>query len=172
MNMEKKIYSVQVFDNDISTPSPLCYEDINNALKAFQEVVAKVKNDKAFMSHFKVVADYQEMFYCKSDSNDTFMVSLCTMIVAESTDEYIKEKLETELIGAKYSASMVEDTIQESTGDKGELYDTNIDDGVDDDETEDQYVMKSSFTIGNGTFNVHVYYGDVTNEIGYVAFTE
>lgn len=171
--MEKKIYTIQVFDNDILTSqTPICYEDYQNALNAFNNIVNKSKNDDAFMSHFKVVTDHNGMFYCVSENNDKYLVSLCTMIVIESTDEYIKDKLETELTGAKYSVSMVEDIIQEITGNKGELYDTNIDDGVNDYDAEDRYVMKSSFTIENGAFNIHVYYGDVTNEIGYVTFTE
>ena len=51
-------------------------------------------------------------------------------------------------------------------------YDTVIDDGADDDETEDQYVMRACFESERGDVVVRVYYGDVTEEIGYVDVTE
>ena len=51
---------------------------------------------------------------------------------------------------------------------KCNMYASVIDDGVDEDETEDNYVMKDCFEFENSDLTVRIYYGDVTREIGYV----
>ena len=43
------------------------------------------------------------------------------------------------------------------------------DDGVDDDECEDEYIMKSCFSTKDDKIIVRIFYGDVTEEIGYVS---
>lgn len=78
-------------------------------------------------------------------------------------------KIQTALIGSKYwGVDGIEEYLEEITGHKAEWYDTDIDDGADDDETEDTYVMKACFEIADINTIVRVYYGDVTKEIGYV----
>ena len=82
-------------------------------------------------------------------------------------------KIQTALIGSKYwGADGIEEYLEEITGHKAVCYDTDIDDGADDDETEDTYVMKSCFDIADIHTIVRVYYGDVTEEIGYVSVNE
>lgn len=81
----------------------------------------------------------------------------------------LKERIETLFIGGKYNGA--EQTAKELTtivGVKCRCYDSDIDDGVDDDETEDGYVIYSAFDFENSPLVVKVFYGDVTNEIGYV----
>lgn len=83
------------------------------------------------------------------------------------------ERIQTALIGGKYPG--VDELELELTGLVGQemvWYDTVIDDGADDDETEDQYVMRACFQSERGDVVVRVYYGDVTEEIGYVDVAE
>lgn len=78
----------------------------------------------------------------------------------------IEEKIQMHFIGGDYSGDI--NTIEELnnlTGKKFRYYDGGIDDGADD-ETEDTYIMYKSFTCGD--IDVILYYGDVTEEIGYV----
>lgn len=81
----------------------------------------------------------------------------------------LKERIETLFIGGKFMGE--EETAKELAkivGTKCECYDSGIDDGVDDDETEDEYVMYSAFGFEGSPLVVKVYYGDVTEEIGCV----
>lgn len=81
----------------------------------------------------------------------------------------LTEKIQTALIGSDFpGVDEMELTLSELTGRKMVWYDTVIDDGADDDETEDQYVMRACFETVMGDITVRVYYGDVTEEIGYV----
>jgi hypothetical protein len=85
----------------------------------------------------------------------------------------IKELVEKTFIGAKYQGD--EDTEKELgklLGGKWRCYDTKIDDGVDDDETEDEYIMVSCFENEQGNVDVLIYYGDVTDEITYTQVRE
>ena len=85
----------------------------------------------------------------------------------------LTERIQTALIGADFPG--VDDLERELTGLVGQemvWYDTVIDDGADDDETEDQYVMRACFESERQDIIVRVYYGDVTEEIGYVEVTE
>ena len=85
----------------------------------------------------------------------------------------LTERIQTAFIGGKYPG--VDDIEQELTALVGQemvWYDTVIDDGADDDETEDQYVMRACFQSERGDIVVRVYYGDVTEEIGYVDVAE
>lgn len=85
----------------------------------------------------------------------------------------LTEKIQTALIGSDYAgADDTEKLLSELTGKKMRCYDVVIDDGADDDETEDQYVMRACFTDNTGTITIRVYYGDVTEEIGYVDVSE
>ena len=87
--------------------------------------------------------------------------------------EKLTEKVQNELIGAKYlGCSWGEETLTNIIGKNCSCYDSRIDDGADDDETEDVYVMCDAFDIDGTDFVIHIYYGDVTREIGYVDVAE
>lgn len=86
------------------------------------------------------------------------------------TFEQIKREIEREFIGGRYDGiTATEEILTEIIGQSVEHYDTYIDDGVDEDETEDVYVMKACFSTNDSQIKVGIFYGDVTEEIGYVA---
>ena len=58
-----------------------------------------------------------------------------------------------------------EEKLTEVTGYKCRCYDSGIDDGIDDDE--DEYLMYSSFDFQGLNLSLRVYYGNVTDIIGY-----
>jgi hypothetical protein len=62
----------------------------------------------------------------------------------------------------------IEKELTELVGHKAHCYDTKIDDGVDDEDEEDEYVMLSAFEFDDINIIVRMYYGDVTNEITYI----
>ena len=81
----------------------------------------------------------------------------------------LKSKIETEFIGGHYEGDEeTEKILSKIVGKPVKCYDTKIDDGVDDNETEDEYIMKSCFSTEDDKIIVGIYYGDVTDEIGYV----
>lgn len=63
----------------------------------------------------------------------------------------------------------IEKELTELVGHKAHCYDTKIDDGVDDEDEEDEYVMLSAFEFDDINIIVRMYYGDVTNEITYIS---
>ena len=85
----------------------------------------------------------------------------------------LTEKIQTALIGSDYmGCDETEKLLSELVGKEVSWYDTVIDDGVDEDETEDQYVMRACFSTDNDDIIIRIYYGDVTKEIGYVDVAE
>ncbi len=85
----------------------------------------------------------------------------------------LTEKIQTSLIGSKYrGVAEIEELLSEIVGEEMTWYDTCIDDGADDDETEDTYVMRACFSDRADRVIVRIYYGDVTEEIGYVDVAE
>ena len=85
----------------------------------------------------------------------------------------LTETIQTALIGADYMGiTDTEKLLSDIIGTNVHHYDTCIDDGADNDETEDQYVMKSCFATDKYDIIVRIYYGDVTEEIGYVDVAE
>ena len=87
--------------------------------------------------------------------------------------EKLTTKVQTALIGAKYQGcSWGEEELTKLVGKPMNQYDDCIDDGVDDDETEDQYVRKACFATEDNGLTIRIYYGDVTMEIGYVDVSE
>lgn len=85
----------------------------------------------------------------------------------------LTEKIQTALIGSDFrGVADMEQLLTKLTGIKMVWYDTCIDDGVDEDETEDQYVMRACFSTEHNSLVVRVYYGDVTEEITYVDVAE
>ena len=82
-------------------------------------------------------------------------------------------KIQTSFIGGKWSGVLsTQEELEAITGLKCRCYDQCIDDGADDDETEDCYVMRACFEFEDSPLLVHIYYGDVTEEIGYVDVSE
>lgn len=82
----------------------------------------------------------------------------------------LAEKIQTELIGSRYgSTTEMEEILTQIVGENVSWYDSNIDDGVDDDETEDMYVMRDVFSTDDDKINIRIYYGDMTGEITYVS---
>ena len=85
----------------------------------------------------------------------------------------LTEKIQSYFIGSRYRGDLAtEDMLTELVGEKAHCYDKVIDDGADYDETEDVYVMRACFDFDNCDIVVHIYYGDVTEEIGYVDVAE
>ena len=85
----------------------------------------------------------------------------------------LTEKIQTALIGADFQGGEdIKKELASLVGQETIWYDTVIADGADEDETEDQYVMRASFISERGDIIVHVYYGDVTEEISYVGVSE
>lgn len=81
----------------------------------------------------------------------------------------IKELVENAFIGTKYQDDKTtEKKLEKLLGGKWRCYDEKIDEGVDDDEAEDEYIMVSCFEKKQGNIDVLIYYGDVTNEITYI----
>lgn len=88
----------------------------------------------------------------------------------KKTFEQIKQEIENEFIGGRYDGiTATEEILTKIVGQSVEHYDTCIDDGADGDETEDVYVMKTCFTSKDDKIIVRIFYGDVTEEIGYVS---
>lgn len=78
-------------------------------------------------------------------------------------------KIQNEFIGSRYGGiEMTEVILSHIAGEKIEWYETKIDDGADDDETEDTFVMKACFTTEDNSIDIGIYYGNVREEIGYV----
>lgn len=81
----------------------------------------------------------------------------------------LKGKIQTEFIGGYYmGVEETEHILTHIAGKPIKWYDTKIDDGADDDETEDTYVMKACFSTEDNSIIVGIYYGNVSEEIGYV----
>jgi hypothetical protein len=86
------------------------------------------------------------------------------------TFDQIKQEIEREFIGGHYDGiSATEKILTNIVGQSVKHYDTCIDDGADGDETEDTYVMKTCFTTNDDNITIRIFYGDVTEEIGYVS---
>ena len=85
----------------------------------------------------------------------------------------LTEKIQTAFIGGKYQGvEAMKTELAELLGQPMYCYDQWIDDGADDDETEDQYIKGVGFISEDLDITVRVYYGDVTEEIGYVDVEE
>ena len=85
----------------------------------------------------------------------------------------LTEKIQNEFIGSRrVCVRDLEERLTQIVGHKASCYDSKIDDGVDEDETEEQYVMADCFDFEGIPLIVRIYYGDVTQEIGYVDVAE
>lgn len=85
------------------------------------------------------------------------------------TPEQIEREIRNEFIFEIYDGeTATEEILTEIIGKAVEWYDTDYDDGIDDDESEDSYVMKSCFSTKDNEYVIRFYYGDVTDKIGCV----
>ena len=91
----------------------------------------------------------------------------------KKTFKQIEQEIQREFIGGRYDGeTATEEILTNIIGQSVEWYDTYIDDGVDGDETEDMYIMKSCFSTKDDNIFVRIYYCYVTDEIGYVSVSE
>lgn len=81
----------------------------------------------------------------------------------EELKQTIQDKVGTDFIGEVETEELLTDIVG-----KKATCDTCIDDGVDDEDSEDCYVMKSCFSFSGSTLTVRIYYGDVTGKIGWI----
>ena len=85
----------------------------------------------------------------------------------------LTKKIQTEFIGSDYKVvSETEKMLSDICGEPVTWCDTCIDDGADNDEAESQCVMKACFSNNNDSIIIRIYYGNVTEEIGYVDVVE
>lgn len=78
-------------------------------------------------------------------------------------------KVQNEFIGEHYQGDEeTEHILTHIAGEPIKWYDTVIDDGIDDDDCEDEYVMRSCFSTEDDKIIVRIYYGDVSEKIDYV----
>ena len=83
--------------------------------------------------------------------------------------DVIRDKIQDEFDYAEYTGDAdIEERLSTIVGYPARHCDTKIDDGVDDEDCEDEYVMKSSFIFSDINLSVDMYYGDVTSEITYI----
>ena len=76
----------------------------------------------------------------------------------------LTSKIQTTFIGSDWRGEEeTAEILNEIVGLKCECYDADIDDGVDDDESEDTYIMYASFRFENSPLVVCITYGDVRN---------
>jgi hypothetical protein len=86
------------------------------------------------------------------------------------TLEQLRDEIQREFIGGRYDGvTATEEILTQIIGKSVDWYDRVIDDGADGDETEDTYVMKDCFATKDDSVVIRIYYGNVTEEIGYVS---
>ena len=87
----------------------------------------------------------------------------------KKTAKTIINKIQNEFNGEHYQGDEeTEKILSNLVGKTVKWYDTVIDDGIDGDDCEDEYIMRSCFSTEDDKIIVRIYYGDVTDEIGYV----
>jgi hypothetical protein len=80
----------------------------------------------------------------------------------------LTQNFQKEVINTKFkSENSMSNIIKRLSGEIVEDFDTYIDDGADDDDTENDYVMCSVFATRSYIFRV--FYGDIDNIIGYAS---
>ena len=127
--------------------------------------------------------NWYELFIYDNDCN-CLKSDVCDIGIQELTEEDVKEFIKDELDGYikqafidrwdgdeypgpdDLAAEMKKHFCQEAR-----FVDSNIDDGVTEQGSEDTYVMKDCFDLEDGTY-IRVYYGDNTRSIGYIEINE
>lgn len=81
----------------------------------------------------------------------------------KTMENKIKEFLDENLFFS--SDEEFAEKLTEKTGVKCRCYDSGIDDGIDDENCEDEYLIYSSFEFQSANLSLTIYYGDQTNKI-------
>lgn len=80
----------------------------------------------------------------------------------------IQEKLQTEFINTKFKGvEDMKEKVENLLNEKVLNYDTFIDDGADDDDDENDYIVRTWYK--TKSYMVRFYYGDINMIIGYVS---
>ena len=83
----------------------------------------------------------------------------------KKTLEQISREIRETFVNEFYDGvTYTEEILTEIVGKNVSMYDSKIDDGVDDDE--DNYVMCDCFSTDDGFITIRIYYGDETRVIG------
>ncbi len=80
-------------------------------------------------------------------------------------------KIHNELIGCDYDIAKVEAILTHICGCKVSWVDSNIDCGLDDDKTENNYLIRDLFSTEDEIADIRVFYGDVDRRIDYATLT-
>ena len=81
----------------------------------------------------------------------------------------IKDSIYNEFIETKYlGEEEMENKLSQMVGEKARCYDDYIDEGIDDEDVEDEYLYCSAFEFENTNLIVRIYYGNVTSEITHI----
>lgn len=84
------------------------------------------------------------------------------------TFEQISREIQETFVNEFYDGvTYTEEILTEIVGKNVSMYDSKIDDGVDDDD-EDNYVMCDCFSTDDDSITIRIYYGDETRVIGCV----
>lgn len=85
----------------------------------------------------------------------------------KKTFEQISREIQETFVNEIYDGvTYTEEILTEIVGKNVSMYDSKIDDGVDDDE--DNYVMCDCFSTDDDSITIRIYYGDETRVIGCV----
>lgn len=85
----------------------------------------------------------------------------------KKTFEQISREIRETFVNEVYDGvTYTEEILTEIVGKNVSMYDSKIDDGVDDDE--DNYVMCDCFSTDDNSITIRIYYGDETRVIGCV----
>jgi hypothetical protein len=87
----------------------------------------------------------------------------------KKTFKQLEQEIRKALVGKYAGETATEEILTKICGQKVSCYDSVIDDGVDDDDTEEEYVMRDCFSTADDKITIRIYYGDCTMEIGYVS---
>lgn len=77
-----------------------------------------------------------------------------------------------EAIGEDYSELDIEERLTELLHRSVDMYDYGIDDGVGSEDDEDEYVMKACYKVEGTRITIRIYFGNITEKIGYVDIRE
>lgn len=82
----------------------------------------------------------------------------------------IKNDIYSQLINTEYlREEEMEKKLSQMVGEKARCYDDYIDEGIDDEDVEDEYIYCGAFEFENTNLIVRVYYGNVTGEITHIS---
>ena len=103
-----------------------------------------------------------------TDIFPTFVIQLKHKAMKKSFEQ-LEEEIRTALIGEYTGINETEEILTKICGQNVSWYDSAIDDGVDDDEFEDEYLLRDCFSTADDKITIRIYYGDCTLKICYVS---